>query len=147
MASDCSFCILFAGVLCDEHVKPGEVTIFDFWSCSCYHYAHKICIGSVKLQRMSYTIKMSYVSSVFWRLFLTIMMAARALPWWPVSLETPWDYAALHSWVSCCWDSSAHDAVSYLIFVFFMSLFVFLSFVTLRMSPLSYYTTGVNASS
>lgn len=67
-----------------------------------------------------------------------IMVAAGALPWWSISLETSWDDAALHSRVSCCWDSSPHDAVGHLISVISFSFFVFLSYITWATSPSSY---------
>lgn len=77
-------------------------------------------------------------------------MAAGALPWWSISLETPWDNAALHSRVSCCGDSTAHDTVGHLIFVNLFSLFIFrlpkLHYITWAMSSSSYYSGWYSSS-
>ena len=42
VVSDRRSCNFFAGVLCDEHVKPGEVIIQTLGPCLCY------CHGSLK---------------------------------------------------------------------------------------------------
>lgn len=48
IASDRRSCNFFAGVLCDEHVKPGEVTIITLGSCLCYCHAQNSNTGNMK---------------------------------------------------------------------------------------------------